>query len=34
VFVEIIEEAIAYSDGRQVIVKRGDTWKLDTTIPT
>jgi hypothetical protein len=34
VLVEIIEEASAYSDGRQVILKRGDTWKLDTTIPT
>lgn len=34
VFVEVLEEATAYSDGRQVLLKRGDAWTLDTTIPT
>jgi hypothetical protein len=34
VFVDIQEEAQAYSDGRQVIIKRGGSWQLDTTIPT
>lgn len=34
VLVDIQEEAMAYSDGRQVILKRGGSWKLDTTIPT
>jgi len=34
VWVDILEEATAYSDGRQVILKRGASWKLDTTIPT
>lgn len=34
VLVDILEEATAFSDGRQVILKRGAAWKLDTTIPT
>ena len=34
IFAEILEEVMAYSDGKQVLLKRGATWKLDTTIPT
>lgn len=34
VFVDILEEATAYTDGRQVIIKRDGSWKVDNTIPT
>ncbi|MEO6935156.1 MAG: hypothetical protein ABI171_07410 [Collimonas sp.] len=36
VLVDILEEATAYTDGRQVLMTRGPgaPWKLDTTIPT
>lgn len=32
--VEILEEVTAYSDGRSVIKKAGDTWEADVSIPT
>jgi hypothetical protein len=32
--VEILEEVTAYSDGRCVIKKAGDSWVLDASIPT
>ena len=32
--VEVLEEVTAYSDGRSVIKKTSDQWKLDTSIPT
>jgi hypothetical protein len=34
VFVEILEEATAYTNGGQVILKRNGAWKADNTIPT
>jgi hypothetical protein len=34
VLVDIEEEVSAYSDGKVVLIKRGGSWKLDTTIPT
>ncbi|WP_321817270.1 MULTISPECIES: hypothetical protein [unclassified Paraburkholderia] len=34
VFVDILEEATAYTDGRHVILKRDDKWTVDNTIPT
>jgi hypothetical protein len=34
VYVDILEEAMAYSDGKQVLLKRGGAWTLDATIPT
>lgn len=32
--VEILEEVTAYSDGKCVIKKAGDSWALDASIPT
>jgi hypothetical protein len=34
VFVEIKEEATAYTDGKHVILKRGGKWTVDNSIPT
>ena len=34
VLVEMLEEVTAYTDGRQVMLKRGDKWTLDTSIPS
>ncbi len=34
VLVEILEEVTAYSDGNGVIKKAGDSWTLDTSMPT
>ncbi|MEI8381510.1 MAG: hypothetical protein WCJ09_15385 [Planctomycetota bacterium] len=32
--VDILQEVIAYSDGKSVIKKAGESWTLDTSIPT
>jgi hypothetical protein len=32
--VDILEEVTAYTDGRVVLLKRGDSWAADSSIPT